>query len=129
MAEIKKLQSQADEMRASERPEALTRARELVQSYSLTARELGLGVGPSPQLLGSPLKGRTVAPKYRGPDGQTWTGRGVPPKWLSEELAKGRSKDDFLIPLRRSREPSPLDPRESRPESPRRYPKSARRRK
>src|SRR5678815_3175320 len=28
------------------------------------------------------LKGRKVAPKYRGPQGETWTGRGLAPRWL-----------------------------------------------
>jgi len=39
-----------------------------------------------------------VAAKYRNPaTGQSWSGRGRAPKWLAEELAKGRSKDAFLI--------------------------------
>ncbi|MHB0981801.1 MAG: H-NS histone family protein, partial [Thiobacillus sp.] len=44
-------------------------------------------------------KARTaVAAKYRNPaTGESWSGRGRAPKWLAEELAKGRSKDAFLI--------------------------------
>jgi DNA-binding protein H-NS len=29
------------------------------------------------------LKGVKVAPKYRGPNGETWAGRGAMPKWLA----------------------------------------------
>ena len=30
----------------------------------------------------SVLKGRKVPPKYRGPSGETWAGRGARPRWL-----------------------------------------------
>ena len=30
---------------------------------------------------GSALKGRKVPPKYRGPSGETWAGRGARPRW------------------------------------------------
>ena len=45
----------------------------------------------------NPLKGRKVTPKYRGPDGQTWSGRGLPPRWLSELERKGKKRESFLI--------------------------------
>lgn len=40
-----------------------------------------------------------VAPKYRNPDNaaQTWSGRGMQPKWLAEQVRRGRSPADFLI--------------------------------
>jgi DNA-binding protein H-NS len=41
--------------------------------------------------------GKKVAPKYRGPGGATWTGRGLKPRWLSAELKSGKKIDDFLI--------------------------------
>jgi DNA-binding protein H-NS len=31
---------------------------------------------------GSVLKGKKVPPKYRGPSGETWAGRGAKPRWL-----------------------------------------------
>ena len=31
---------------------------------------------------GSKTKGKKIVPKYRGPDGDTWTGRGVKPRQL-----------------------------------------------
>ena len=45
----------------------------------------------------SPLRGVKVPPKYRGPNGETWAGRGAHPKWLASLLAEGRSLDEFLI--------------------------------
>jgi DNA-binding protein H-NS len=46
-----------------------------------------------------PLKGRTVAPKYRDPENpsQTWAGRGQAPRWLAAYEAQGRRRDEFLI--------------------------------
>lgn len=47
----------------------------------------------------SAQKGTKVEPKYRNPGNaaETWAGRGMAPKWLSAELAKGRKLEDFLI--------------------------------
>jgi DNA-binding protein H-NS len=46
----------------------------------------------------SSQKGSKVEPKYCNPEtGATWAGRGMAPKWLSAELAKGRKLEDFLI--------------------------------
>jgi len=42
-------------------------------------------------------KGGKVAPKYRGPGGVTWAGRGARPRWLVAELKKGKKLQDFLI--------------------------------
>jgi DNA-binding protein H-NS len=46
---------------------------------------------------GSALKGRKVPPKYRGPSGETWAGRGARPRWLVAAIKGGRNLDDFLI--------------------------------
>ena len=44
-----------------------------------------------------PMKGHKVAPKYRGPAGELWTGRGRAPRWLAELEKKGKKRDQFLI--------------------------------
>ncbi len=36
-------------------------------------------------------------PKYRGPNGEEWSGRGPAPRWMKPFLAKGKTKADFLI--------------------------------
>src|SRR5262249_59186333 len=45
----------------------------------------------------SALKGRKVPPKYRGPPGETWAGRGARPRWLVAAIKGGKKLDDFLI--------------------------------
>ena len=38
-----------------------------------------------------------VAPKYRNTAGDTWSGRGMKPKWMTAALANGHSIDEFKI--------------------------------
>jgi DNA-binding protein H-NS len=43
--------------------------------------------------------GNKVAPKYRNPDQptQTWSGRGVKPRWLAALVSAGHDPQEFLI--------------------------------
>jgi DNA-binding protein H-NS len=43
---------------------------------------------------------KKAAPKYRGPNGETWTGRGMNPRWLTSALNEGKQLEDFLIAAR-----------------------------
>jgi len=43
------------------------------------------------------VKGRKVPPKYRGPGGETWAGRGARPRWMQERIKAGAKQEDFLI--------------------------------
>jgi DNA-binding protein H-NS len=46
----------------------------------------------------SALRGRKVEPKYRGPQGETWAGRGAKPRWLVAAMKdSGKKLTDFLI--------------------------------
>lgn len=41
---------------------------------------------------------KAIPPKYRNPaTGESWTGRGLKPKWLAQALGEGKSLDEFLI--------------------------------
>jgi len=53
----------------------------------------------------STLKGKKVPPKYRGPLGETWAGRGAKPRWLVAAMKGGKKLDQFLIdkPVRKRR--------------------------
>ena len=35
--------------------------------------------------------------QYRGPNGETWSGRGLAPRWLAELERKGKNRDSYLI--------------------------------
>ena len=45
----------------------------------------------------STLAGSKVPPKYKGPNGELWAGRGAEPVWMREAIKKGKKRDDFLI--------------------------------
>ena len=46
----------------------------------------------------SKARRKKIAPKYLGPaDGDTWTGRGMKPRWLTSAMKEGKKLEDFLI--------------------------------
>lgn len=53
------------------------------------------------EILNRPVRRGKVAPKYRNPlnTSQIWSGRGMKPRWLVEQISQGRTLDDFLINL------------------------------
>ena len=62
-------------------------------------REIDHLVGPtsSNEHRGGPRKGYKVKPKYKGPHGEKWSGRGLKPRWLTIAMSEGRRLEDFLI--------------------------------
>jgi DNA-binding protein H-NS len=43
------------------------------------------------------VTGTKRAAKYRGPNGEEWSGRGRTPKWLAALEAEGRGREEFLV--------------------------------
>ncbi len=77
---------------ALKRKEVITQIKELAVS-------IGVNVDIKESSNKITKKGKKVAPKYRNPAdlNQTWTGRGVSPKWMQALVDSGRDKSDFLI--------------------------------
>lgn len=96
IAQKSEIERQIAEARRQERADAIAKVRALMAEQGLTAADL---VSKSPASgRGSSTAGRKVAAKYRDPEtGQTWTGRGLKPKWLAQALEKGKSLQDFAI--------------------------------
>ncbi|CAZ90416.1 putative Histone-like nucleoid-structuring protein H-NS [Thiomonas arsenitoxydans] len=93
MKQIADLQAQADAMAREEKIAAVLRVKDIMREYGVTLSDLGGLAQPR-----SGRKGVAVPPKYRHPaSGALWSGRGQKPRWLREEMAKGRTADDFLI--------------------------------
>jgi len=79
---------------------ALTeRSRALQRQLALLGADVGKKRGQPAGRPGrvSAMKGRKVAPKYRGPGGETWAGRGATPRWLAALLKEGHSIEEFSI--------------------------------
>ena len=81
------------------------RSRDLQRQLALLGGEGGKRRGrpPGPAGRRSAMKGVKVPPKYRGPGGETWAGRGATPRWLAALLKEGHSVEEFAIAKGRKR--------------------------
>lgn len=112
--QIEKLQKEAAEIRSKEFVKTVTEIRAQMHAFGITLKDLqpakrGKATGPAgkekPALRkarGSATDqpkstGKPVEPKFRGLNGETWSGRGLSPRWLALLVEQGANRDDFLI--------------------------------
>ena len=57
--------------------------------YGLTAADCGFGAKAK-------KVGGKVPVKYRGPNGESWTGRGKTPAWILAHESAGRTRESLL---------------------------------
>jgi DNA-binding protein H-NS len=109
--QIEKLQKQANDIRRREFAKTVQEIVAKMQAFGITAEDLQsatargakAGGGDRKRSAGgkraksSKIAGTTVAPKYRGPSGETWSGRGLKPRWLNQLIEQGAKKEDFAI--------------------------------
>jgi len=88
-SEIAALQAQSASLKAKESAEKLAQVKEIVQAYGLTADQIFGGKSASRKLFDAPKSANPVPIKYRGPNGETWTGRGRSPAFIVEAKANG----------------------------------------
>ena len=50
----------------------------------------------------NPAKGIKVKPKYRGPKGETWAGRGMRPVWLAALIKEGHKLEEYAIGVKQA---------------------------
>jgi DNA-binding protein H-NS len=107
--QIEKLQKQASEIKDREFDKTVLDIRAKMQAFGITVKDLQAPIGRKgrgkaktpgqPKAVGVKNKktGAVVAAKFSGPNGETWSGRGLTPRWLSTLLAQGRAKEEFAI--------------------------------
>ena len=111
--QIAKLQKQAAEIKSRGFQKTVQDILAKMQAFGITLQDLqkamgkgrkaaaGKGrvaaTGKNPAPRRSKAAGTTVAPKYRGPHGETWSGRGLMPRWLAALVAEGRAKEEFAV--------------------------------
>lgn len=94
--QIADLQAQEAEIKAREFNEKIVMIKETMASYGITLEDLQGKSAKVPKATGA--KSANPAPaKYRGPNDESWSGRGLAPKWLAALVAAGHSKDEYLI--------------------------------
>jgi DNA-binding protein H-NS len=69
---------------------------ESAQSLGVSIHEIFGLSAHTPKRQTRHARGKQPA-KYRGPNGEEWSGRGPAPRWMKPLLAKGKTKEDFLI--------------------------------
>jgi len=94
LAQKEALEKEIESTKKQHRAEAIAKVRSLMAEYGLTASDLSGKAGAKP----SGSKTGKVAVKYRNAaTGDTWSGRGLQPKWLKAALAAGRRIEDFSV--------------------------------
>ncbi len=115
-SQIDKLQKQANEIRVREFDRTVQDILAKMSAFGITSKDLqsrkggakssGKGAAAKVGKAGgknvskrAPSKsaGTVVAPKFRGPNGETWSGRGLMPRWLSALVASGKTKEQFAV--------------------------------
>ena len=107
-SQIEKLQKQASEIKAREFQKTVQDIREKMQAFGITVKDLQTTKASKKLASQVPGKKRAAASakkavnapvpaKYRGPEGQTWSGRGLKPRWLAALIAQGHTLEEFAI--------------------------------
>ena len=109
--EISKLRKRAEALQMKRRKPVLASIVRSMREYGISPDEVVAALGrtrraasPAPTTARKAAANqagttrRVVAPKYRHPKtGETWSGRGKAPRWLTAAEADGAKRDSFLI--------------------------------
>lgn len=91
------LERQIETTRRNERADAIAKVRALMSEHGLSMADLS-GRAASPKPSTGSKSGGKVAAKYRNTaTGDSWSGRGLQPKWLKAALAAGRKIEEFAV--------------------------------
>lgn len=105
--EIEKLKKQAQALQNKKRQPVIRSIIKSMKEYGITPDEIVVAFGKTgsskPRGTVKSAAGRRgprgpVPAKYRHPDtGETWTGRGKAPRWITEAETAGRKREEYLI--------------------------------
>jgi len=110
-SQIEKLQKQASDIRTREFDKTVQEIVAKMQAFGITLKDIQSatvrgakakakakpGAKPVREKVKKTGQASTVAAKFRGPNGETWSGRGLTPKWLAALIADGKKKEEFAI--------------------------------
>ena len=92
LAQKAAIEQQIADAQRAERAGAVAQVRALMAEHGLTMADL------SSKAATVKRTGAKVAAKYRdGATGNTWSGRGLQPKWLKQAPASGKNISDFAL--------------------------------
>ena len=91
LAQRAALDAQIEQTKDSARVEAVAKVKSLMAEYGLSVADLSMR---TPKVV----KVSKVAVKYRNKaTGETWSGRGLQPKWLKAAITGGAALADFHV--------------------------------
>jgi DNA-binding protein H-NS len=97
LAQRAEIEKKIFDVQREERADAIAKVRALLAEFGLTAADIS-GKASAVRASGAAKPTGKVAIKYRNAStAETWTGRGLQPKWLKAALASGAKIEDFLV--------------------------------
>ncbi|MEO6362046.1 MAG: H-NS histone family protein [Caldimonas sp.] len=98
IAQKEDLDRQIEQTKTRERGTAIEKVKALMSEYGLTPADLGSKPAAKSSSKGKAGGGAKVAAKYRNTStGESWSGRGLQPRWLKAAIASGRKIGDFAV--------------------------------
>lgn len=99
LKQIDQLTKEAEKLRQTELSSAIADIKSKMAQHGISVSDIaGADSGRKTRKQKAQTGARKkVAPKYRGGNGELWTGRGRRPAWVQAELAKGRALEDLAI--------------------------------
>ena len=95
LAQKEAIEQQIEHTKKQERGDAVNKVRALMAEYGLTVADIAGKSAPKGKSGSGTGK---VAAKYRNAStGESWSGRGLQPRWLKAALASGKKLSDFVI--------------------------------
>lgn len=97
LAQRAEIEKRIADVQREERANAVAKVKAMMAEFGLTAADIA-GKAPAGRASTAGKSTGKVAPKYRNAaTGETWTGRGLQPKWLKAALAAGAKIEDFAL--------------------------------
>lgn len=98
IAQKEALERQIEETTAKERESAIAKIRELMAESGVSMADLGGRSAGQTSGKKSSSTGKKVAAKYHDKaTGESWSGRGLQPKWLKAALGSGKKIEEFAV--------------------------------
>lgn len=95
LAQKEAIERQIEQTKKHQRGDAINKVRALMAEYGLSLVDLGAKSGVKGKSGGGSGK---VPAKYRNAStGESWSGRGLQPRWLKAALASGKKIEDFAV--------------------------------
>ena len=97
LAQRAEIEKKIADVQREERSNAVAKVRAMMAEFGLSAADIA-GKTPTVRIAGTGKPTGKVAAKYRNAaTGESWTGRGLQPKWLKTALAAGAKIEDFAL--------------------------------